>query len=109
MGWIFVCFDLPVSEKPLMKKAAHFRKFLLKEGYFMLQNSVYVRNCVTYEKSKYYIAKIKEHAPLLGRISIFFLTDKQWENSINIEMTGYNRSKYAIKAQTKMPEQIIFW
>jgi len=110
MGWMIVCFDLPVTEKELRTDAARFRKFLLDEGYFMLQNSIYVRNCISYEKSPFYINRIKQHAPLLGSIDIFYLTDKQWGNSISIESSAYfKKAKYRIKPNSEMPEQLTFW
>ncbi len=58
MGWVFVCFDLPVLEKEEMRQANAFRKSLLKMGYFMLQNYIYVRYCVTYEKTEQFIKNV---------------------------------------------------
>ncbi|MNT26127.1 CRISPR-associated endoribonuclease Cas2 [compost metagenome] len=42
---ILVFFDLPVKTKQERKKANQFRKFLLKDGYYMIQLSVYARVC----------------------------------------------------------------
>lgn len=42
---IIVFFDIPTKTKRDRKYAGRFRKFLLKEGYCMLQYSVYVRVC----------------------------------------------------------------
>ena len=47
MGWLMVAFDLPVTTKAGRKSATNFRKFLLDDGYQMMQFSVYVRPCVT--------------------------------------------------------------
>lgn len=89
MGWLFVCFDLPVQEKWQIREAAKFRKKLLEQGYFMLQNSVYVRNCVSYEKTEQHIRNVQFIAPSTGTISIFYLTDKQWAKAITIEKADY--------------------
>ena len=40
MGWLIVCFDLPVEEKEERRLAARFRKDLLDLGYFMLQRRI---------------------------------------------------------------------
>ena len=40
--WIFVFFDLPVTTKKEMKAASLFRKNLEKDGFAMMQFSVYI-------------------------------------------------------------------
>ena len=40
---IIVFFDLPVSTKKQRKEASDFRKFLINDGFIMLQFSVYSR------------------------------------------------------------------
>ena len=109
MGWLFVCFDLPVTDKEEMRAANNFRKDLLKLGCFMLQNSIYVRSCVTYDKSEQYTNLIKRLAPATGQINIFLLTDKQWSNSVCIEKADYNPSKYKKKAGEHAEKQMTFW
>ena len=37
MGWMIVAFDLPVGTKEERKAAGDFRKFLLEDGYQMMQ------------------------------------------------------------------------
>ena len=58
MGWLFVCFDLPVEEKEERRLATRFRKDLLNQGYFMLQNSIYIRSCVTYDRVEQYFKNL---------------------------------------------------
>ena len=109
MGWLFVCFDLPVVDKEDLRLANTFRKDLLKLGYFMLQNSIYVRSCVTYDKTEQFIKMIKQLAPSTGQVNIFYLTDKQWSNSICIEKAKYNPSKYKKKMGENLEKQMTFW
>lgn len=109
MGWLFVCFDLPVVESEQMRLATHFRKYLLDSGYFMLQQSIYVRSCVSYEKTEKYINNIKRAAPCNGSICVFYLTDKQWSNSVRIEKADYKKSKYNVNIGEDAPKQITFW
>ena len=49
--WLFVLFDLPVETKKERKAAADFRKALLKDGFSMLQFSVYNRHCASDESA----------------------------------------------------------
>lgn len=109
MGWLFVCFDLPVVDKEDLRQANIFRKDLLKLGYFMLQNSIYVRSCVTYDKTEQHIKLVKRLAPSTGQINIFYLTDKQWSNSVCIEKAEYNPSKYKKKMGENIEKQMTFW
>ncbi len=109
MGWLFVCFDLPVEEKEERRQAAAFRKELLKRGYFMLQNSVYVRSCVTYEKTEQFIKVLKSISPTTGSVNVFYLTDRQWSLSVCIEKRGYKNSKYQQKIGANAPQQMTFW
>ena len=109
MGWLFVCFDLPVVEKEEMRQANVFRKNLLKLGYFMLQNSIYVRSCVTYEKTSKFIKTLKQIAPTTGSINAFYITDRQWSLSVCIEKSNYKQSKYKKQAGEDAPKQMTFW
>ncbi len=109
MGWLFVCFDLPVVEKEDLRQANAFRKDLLKLGYYMLQNSMYVKACVTYEKTEKHIKRIKTIAPTSGSIQIFFITDIQWSKSVCIQKTDYKKSKYLKDIGENIPEQMTFW
>lgn len=43
---MIVFFDLPVQTKTERRYATTFRNFLLKDGYHMLQFSVYARVCI---------------------------------------------------------------
>ena len=45
--WLFVFFDLPVKTKKQRKEATTFRKYLEKDGFSMLQFSVYMRHCAS--------------------------------------------------------------
>ena len=109
MGWLIVCFDLPVVEKEDMKEATAFRKSLLNQGYFMLQNSIYVRSCVTYDKTETHMRNLKLIAPNTGSVSAFYITDKQWSQSICIEKTNYKKSKYRKKPKEDGFKQMTFW
>lgn len=77
--WLVVFFDLPTAIKSDRKNYATFRKNLMKDGFFMLQFSVYLRHCASKENGEIHIKRIKKYLPPKGQISILRITDKQFE------------------------------
>jgi CRISPR-associated protein Cas2 len=81
--WLYCFFDLPTETKVQRKTAARFRKDLLKDGFTMMQFSVYIRHCASNESGTVHINRIKEIIPVEGLVSIIKVTDKQFGESIN--------------------------
>lgn len=81
--WIFVFFDLPVLTKKERKIASRFRKDLMKDGFNMMQFSVYSRHCPSEENAQVHIKRIKAIIPAKGQVSIMKVTDKQYGDIIN--------------------------
>lgn len=73
-----VLFDLPVQTKK-QRGAAAFRNFLLKDGYYMLQYSIYVRVCNGMDAVQKHKARLREHLPNNGAIRLLTITEKQYE------------------------------
>jgi len=82
--WLFVFFDLPVETKKERKAAADFRKSLMKDGFAMLQFSVYSRHCASDESSQVHIKRTSAAVPEKGQVSILKITDRQYGEIINI-------------------------
>lgn len=82
--WLFVFFDLPVTTKKERKLASRFRKDLLKDGFTMMQFSVYNRHCASKESAEVHIKRVKGFIPEKGQVSILSVTDKQYGNIFNI-------------------------
>jgi len=81
--WLFVFFDLPVVTKKERKTASLFRKNLMKDGFVMLQYSVYIRHCASYESQTVHIKRVKAIVPETGMVSILSVTDKQYGDIVN--------------------------
>lgn len=75
----------------------------------MLQNSIYVRSCVTYDKTEQHIRNLKFIAPSTGSIVAFYITDKQWGLAVCIDKYDYKQSKYKKKAGESAEKQMTFW
>lgn len=81
--WLFIFFDLPVTTKTDRRAAALFRKNLEKDGFSMMQFSVYVRHCGSYESLDVHLRRVKSLVPKHGLVSILSVTDKQYGNIYN--------------------------
>ena len=76
--WLFVFFDLPTNTKKQRKNAASFRKSLEKDGFTMMQYSVYIRHCASKESRDVHTNRVKSFVPTEGKVSILSVTDKQY-------------------------------
>ena len=76
--WLFVFFDLPTTTKKERKDAAQFHKALEKDGFTMMQYSVYIRHCPSKENMNVHIARVRASMPPSGLTSILSVTDKQF-------------------------------
>jgi len=81
--WLFVFFDLPVMTKKERKDATQFRKSLEKDGFSMMQYSVYVRHCPSKENMSVHIKRVQFALPNNGLVSILSVTDKQFSDIKN--------------------------
>ncbi len=81
--WLFVFFDLPVQTKQQRKQATQFRKALEKDGFSMMQFSVYVRHCPSKENMEVHVKRVRLALPTTGQVSILAVTDKQYSEIRN--------------------------
>lgn len=78
---ILVFFDLPVTIPSERKAYTRFRKFLLQDGYTMLQFSVYSRICNGEDGVNKHMRRLRENLPPVnGAIRALKITEKQFEN-----------------------------
>jgi CRISPR-associated protein Cas2 len=81
--WLFVYFDLPTNTKKERKAAALFRKNLMKDGFSMMQFSVYTRHCASKESLDVHVKRVQKFLPEFGQVSLLKITDKQYGDMIN--------------------------
>lgn len=75
---VAVFFDLPTNTKTERKAATQFRKFLLDDGFGMLQYSIYTRLCPNRDVAEKHMMRIKRHAPDNGSVRLLYLTEHQF-------------------------------
>ena len=73
-----VFFDLPTNTKKERQIATKFRKFLLDDGFDMLQYSVYTRICANRDIADKHMTRIQKIAPDVGSVRILYLTEHQF-------------------------------
>lgn len=93
--WLFCFFDLPTETKAQRKAAALFRKGLIKDGFSMLQYSVYIRHCASRENADVHLRRVKYMTPSEGTVSALTVTDKQFGLMVTI---------YGAKSKPPPPE-----
>lgn len=76
---LLVFFDLPVVKREDRKEYQNFRRFLLNDGYIMIQYSVYSRICNGLEGANKHISKLKKNLPPKGSVRYLQITEKQYD------------------------------
>jgi len=97
--WMFVFFDLPVTTKKERKVASDFRKNLQKDGFVMMQFSVYIRHCASYESMEVHKRRVKCMMPDSGKVNILGVTDKQFGD---METVFGKAAKIEVKAPVQL-------
>lgn len=79
---IIVFFDLPVKTRLQRKIANQFRQFLLKDGYQMLQLSVYTRIVRGRDSLEKHNKRLTAHLPEEGAVRCLEITEKQFTSML---------------------------
>ena len=77
---LMVFFDLPVKSARERREASRFRKFLLTDGYHMIQYSVYARVCNGMDAVNKHRSRLRQNLPDNGSVRLLVITEKQYES-----------------------------
>lgn len=75
---LILFFDLPVTIKKDRKTYAQFRKYLIQNGYMMMQYSVYCKIFANREAAVKHVANLEKSVPKKGQIRLLLVTEKQY-------------------------------
>ncbi|MFR6361867.1 CRISPR-associated endonuclease Cas2 [Amedibacterium intestinale] len=75
---LILFFDLPVTTKKDRKTYAQFRKYLIQNGYMMMQYSVYCKIFANREAAVKHVANLEKSVPKKGQIRLLLVTEKQY-------------------------------
>lgn len=75
---ILVMFDLPMITAAERKEYTRFRKYLIKSGFLMLQESVYCKMSPNSTLADATIENVKKNKPEKGLVQVLRITEKQY-------------------------------
>ena len=75
---LLVFFDLPVETATQRRNYRLFRKHLVKEGYLMLQESVYAKLVTNDGAAGAAVMRLRKHRPPEGLVQVLKVTEKQF-------------------------------
>jgi len=78
--WLIVMFDLPTETKKDRKIYSDFREGLLDDGFHMIQFSIYVRFCPSFDNLQVHIKRTQNKLPPSGEVRLLTFTDKQYSS-----------------------------
>lgn len=75
---VIVFFDLPVLTQQNRRDYFHFRKYLIKSGFLMMQESVYCKLVPNSTLADSCIEQIRKHKPDDGLVQALKVTERQY-------------------------------
>ena len=75
---LLVFFDLPMGTKAEKRAYVQFRRFLLNDGYDMIQWSVYGRILNGRDAQTKHLARLADNLPPTGSVRCMTVTEKQY-------------------------------
>ena len=89
---LILFFDLPMTTSQERKVYANFRKYLIKNGYLMMQFSVYCKIFPNRDAAIKHIGILRKNVPSDGQIRIMVVTEKQY-SKIEIIVGGVSKQE----------------
>ena len=77
---VIVFFDLPILTDQDKRAYRGFRKFLLKSGFLMMQESVYCKLATNSSAADKLIENLRKNKPPKGLVQAIKITEKQYSN-----------------------------
>ena len=84
---VMVLFDLPMLSSEDRRVYSKFRRRLMKSGFMMLQESVYVKMALNTTQVNQIISEVKKIKPEKGVVQVLSITEKQFQNMEHITGT----------------------
>lgn len=75
---VIVMFDLPTDTSMDRRHYRWFRKFLIDEGFIMMQESVYTKICLNMHSVNKVELNIQKNRPPKGIVQVMNVTEKQF-------------------------------
>ena len=79
---ILLFFDLPTVTSNDLKQYRKFRKYLISNGFVMMQESIYVRLLLNLSMAKYICDNLVKNKPTNGLVQVLIITEAQYNRII---------------------------
>ena len=76
---VIVFFDLPFTSSENIRQYTKFRKFLMKSGFLMMQESVYCKLALNATAAEAILANLRKNKPESGVVQVLTMTEKQFQ------------------------------
>ena len=77
---IIVFFDLPTVTSLERREYSQFRKFLIKSGFMMMQESIYCKLALNSTAVEAVMSNVRKNKPGTGLIQMLVVTERQFSN-----------------------------
>ena len=77
---MLVMFDLPTETSADRRHYRQFRKMLIQNGFYMLQESIYTRMLLNPSVQRRSLEVIRKNKPPAGTVQVLTLTEKQFSS-----------------------------
>lgn len=79
---VIVFFDLPVDTVSHRRSYRKFRKFLIRNGFIMMQESVYSRLLLNTTGANVVMSQLENNKPADGLVQVLTVTEKQFSRMV---------------------------
>jgi len=94
--WVIAVYDCPMTSSEARHDYTVFRRSILQENFFQLQNSLYARHFPSMATAEAVIHRLKTGIPEGAQVAFFLVTDKQY---------GMTKEFFGKKPSKNMPEE----
>ncbi|NLL91618.1 MAG: CRISPR-associated endonuclease Cas2 [Ruminococcaceae bacterium] len=96
---VIVMFDLPTTTSADLKEYRKFRRFLIKSGFIMQQESVYSKLALNSSAVEAITSNIRKNKPPTGNVQLLTITERQYSS---IELIVGNRESEIIDSDERL-------
>ena len=96
---LVIFFDLPMTTKKEKRVYSRFRKYLIKNGYMMMQYSVYCKIFPKRDAAVKHVSILRKNVPNDGQIRLLMVTEKQY-SKIEIIVGGKSNQEKIINSES---------
>ena len=96
---VIVMFDLPVLTLEERREYTKFRKYLIKNGFLMMQESIYCKLAQNQTAADLIVENLKKNKPVKGFVQVMKITEKQYSR---IECIVGEKNKEVIDSDERL-------